>query len=109
MGKLAVHLALDLSTTTRLADQLVRKKLITRQRSLDDARIKEIRVTDAGKRLATRVQQDLVQLLDSALADMPQPVLRSLPEALRKITFALNQCCEVSPVIPAGTIRKVGS
>ena len=108
-SKLAGHLGLDPSTTTRLIDQLVRKKLVTRERNLEDARIREIRVTEAGRRLATRVQQDLASLLDNALSDLPEPVRKALPDVLARITFALNECCEVSAVIPPGTIRKIGS
>lgn len=106
---LSQHLGLDLSTTTRLVDQLVRKKLVTRRRSEEDGRVREIQVTDAGKRLAARVQQDLSALLDGALADLPQPVLKALPDVLRRITYALNQCCGAPAIIPAGTIRKLGS
>lgn len=106
---LAQQLGLDLSTTTRLIDQLVRKKLVIRQKSEEDGRVRKIQVTDAGRRIAQRVQQDLSGLLTTALADLPQPVLKALPEALRKITYALNQCCEVPTIIPAGTIRKLGA
>jgi MarR family transcriptional regulator, 2-MHQ and catechol-resistance regulon repressor len=90
---LAQQLGLNLSTTTRLIDQLVRKKLVIRRTSEEDARVKNIQATEAGKRIAQRVQQDLSVLLTSALADLPVPVLNYLPEALRKITDALNQCC----------------
>jgi DNA-binding MarR family transcriptional regulator len=108
-SELAQQLGLDLSTTTRLVDQLVRKKLVIRKKSDEDARVRKIQVTDAGRRIAQRVQQDLTALLTTALADLPQPVLSALPNALRKITYALNQCCEVPTIIPAGTIRKLGS
>lgn len=106
---LAQQLGLDLSTTTRLVDQLVRKKLAIRKKSDEDARVRKIQVTDAGRRIAQRVEQDLASLLTTALADLPQPVQSALPDALRKITYALNQCCEVPTIIPAGTIRKLGS
>src|SRR5262249_34900303 len=82
MSALSAQLGLDLSSTTRLVDQLVKKKLVTRERNGDDARVREIRVTDAGKRLVARVQQDLVGLLDGALDGMPETLLRNLPEAL---------------------------
>lgn len=106
-GDLAQSLGLDLSSTTRLVDQLVRKKLVTRQKSEEDARIRNIQVTDSGMRLARRVQEDMVKLLESALSSVPAAVLESLPDVLQRITTALNECCEMPTVIPAASIRKI--
>jgi len=89
---LATRLGLDLSSTTRLVDQLVRKKLASRSRSVEDARIREIEITPAGARLVSRIQLDLVGLVDEALKNFPADVRKALPEALQNLTRALRDC-----------------
>ncbi len=104
---LAARLGLDLSTTTRLVDQLVRKKLAIRRRAAQDARIKEIEITEPARRLISRIEEDMATGLDRALSDMPVVVRQALPEALQRITNALSR----TPVqiIAPGTIRKLNT
>jgi len=104
---LAARLGLDLSTTTRLVDQLVRKKLAVRRRSDQDARIREIEITEPARRLISRIEQDLAAELDRALADLPATVKQALPEALNKITSAI--CQRPLQIIAPGTIRKIST
>jgi len=89
---LATKLGLDLSSTTRLVDQLVKKRLVSRSRSADDARIREIQITDSGSRLVGRIQQDMVSLVEESLKDFPAEVRKSLPDALRNLARALREC-----------------
>ena len=104
---LAAHLGLDLSTTTRLVDQLVRKKLAVRRRSDQDARIREIEITEPARRLVSRIEQDLAAELDRALADLPASVRQALPIALNKITKAI--CQRPVQIIAPGTIRNIST
>jgi DNA-binding MarR family transcriptional regulator len=89
---LSTRLGLDLSSTTRLVDQLVRKKLASRSRSTDDARIREIQITDSGARLVGRIQQDMMSLVEAALGEYPSDVRKALPGALRNLAKALREC-----------------
>jgi len=89
---LALRLGLDLSSTTRLVDQLVRKKLVIRTRKPEDARIREIEITDAGSRLISRIQEDLVTIVNQALDEFPGEVRKVLPQVLRRLTKVLNEC-----------------
>lgn len=104
---LAARLGLDLSTTTRLVDQLVHKKLAVRRRSNEDARIREIEITDPARRLVSRIEQDLASVLDRALVDIPAAVRQALPEALARITYAMNE--KPIQIIAPGTIRRIGT
>jgi len=104
---LAARLGLDLSTTTRLVDQLVRKKLAIRRRAAQDARIKEIEITEPARRLISRIEEDMATGLDRALSDMPAVVRQALPEALQRITNALSRT-QVQIIAP-GTIRKLNT
>ncbi|MCI0413971.1 MarR family transcriptional regulator [bacterium] len=89
---LALRLGLDLSSTTRLVDQLVRKKLAIRTKKPEDARIREIEITDAGSRLISRIQGDLVTIVNQALEDFPGEVRKVLPQVLQRLTKVLNEC-----------------
>jgi MarR family transcriptional regulator, 2-MHQ and catechol-resistance regulon repressor len=89
---LATRLGLDLSSTSRVVDQLVRKKLASRSRSVDDARIREIQITDAGTRLVGRIQQDMVNLIEGSLTEYPADVRKALPGALRNLARTLAAC-----------------
>lgn len=89
---LALRLGLDVSSTTRLVDQLVRKKLAVRSRSAEDARIREIEITDMGQRLISRIQGDLISVVTQALSGFPGEVRKVLPQVLRRLTKVLNEC-----------------
>src|SRR5918996_1538675 len=93
---LALRLGLDLSSTTRLLDQLVRKKLASRTRKPEDARIREIQITEAGARLISRIQNDLVTIVNQALDEFPGEVRKVLPDVLRRLTKVLNECATPS-------------
>jgi len=104
---LATRLGLDLSSTTRLVDQLVRKKLAVRSKSAEDARIREIEITDSGKRLVSRIQQDLIAIVNQALTDFPGDVQKALPEVLRRLSRALGECSPASKTfIPVEAITR---
>jgi DNA-binding MarR family transcriptional regulator len=105
---LATRLGLDISSTTRLVDQLVKKKLAVRSKSPEDARIREIQITEAGQKLVSRIQQDLVGLVDQALEDFPADVRVALPDVLRRLSRTLGECSSGSRTfIPVETIAKI--
>ena len=105
---LAIRLGLDLSSTTRLVDQLVRKKLASRARSLEDARIREVQITDPGAKLVERIQQDMVALVEQALKDYPGEVRKSLPGALRALAKTLQECAiPQNNFVPVGALTKI--
>jgi len=106
---LALRLSLDLSSTTRLVDQLVRKKLAVRTKSPEDARIREIEITEAGKRLISRIQDDLVGVVSQALNEFPTEVRKVLPQVLRRLTKVLNECgtSQATAFVPAEKLAKI--
>src|SRR5262245_11530789 len=88
-GALSEALGLDLSSTTRLVDQLVRKKLVLRKRSAEDARVKNIEITDVGHRLVSRIENDLANVVNEAVKGLPVEVQRVLPDVIRRLNNAL--------------------
>ena len=106
---LSSRLGLDLSTTTRVVDPLVRKKLALRRRGAEDARIREIEITEAGRRLMTRIEKDFARLLARALSDLPEEVQKTLPNAIRLLTRALEcgTAASAKSIIPISDIKRV--
>lgn len=88
-SELAERLGLDLSSTTRIVDQLVRKKLAIRRRGASDARIREIATTDAGRRLVNRLDEDFGHIIAHALEGVPVSVIKALPGIVRRLIAAL--------------------
>jgi len=103
---LATRLGLDLSSTTRVVDQLVRKKLASRSKSPEDARIREIEITEPGRRLVSRIQQDLISVVNQALTDFPTDVQKALPEVLRRLSRSLGECATGSTFIPVEALAR---
>jgi DNA-binding MarR family transcriptional regulator len=92
-SELASHLGLDLSTTTRLVDRLTRKKLASRRRKAADTRVREVEITEAGRRLTAKIEKEFAHLLAQALHDLPPAVRQALPEAIQRLTAALARGC----------------
>jgi MarR family transcriptional regulator, 2-MHQ and catechol-resistance regulon repressor len=104
-SELSAHLHLDLSSTTRLVDELVKKTLVTRERSDKDGRVREIQITQHGQKLLSKVETDMAQLVSEALSGFGPSNLKELPAILSALTEALNKGC-VSPVfVPASAIK----
>lgn len=91
---LSASLGLDLSSTTRVVDELVRKKLVQRQRSAEDARVREVTITDSGKRMVSRIMSDMVKTIDSAMKDYPESARKLFPKMLHSLARSLECCIE---------------
>ncbi len=107
-SELASRLGLDRSTTTRLVDRLMRKKLAVRRRKADDTRVREVEITEAGRRLTAKIEEEFAHLLTQALHDLPPAVRRALPETIQRLTAALDRGCArpVESHVPIAAVRK---
>jgi MarR family transcriptional regulator, 2-MHQ and catechol-resistance regulon repressor len=103
-GGLSEALGLDISSTTRLVDQLVRKKLVLRKRSPEDARVKNIEITDAGHKLIARIENDLANVVGEAVKGLSAEVQRALPDVIRRLNNALA-CSTDQKIIAPENIR----
>ena len=104
-SELSAKLSLDVSSTTRLVDQLLKKKLALRRSSADDARVREILITDAGMRLIQRVEADFAAMMQTALAEFSPEVREALPRVLRRLTEVLQTCAPAPKPALIPTIR----
>ncbi|HEY7160987.1 MAG TPA: MarR family transcriptional regulator [Acidobacteriota bacterium] len=103
-GRLSEALGLDISSTTRLVDQLVRKKLVLRKRSAEDGRVKNIEITEAGHKLVTRIESDLANVVGEAVKGLSAEVQRALPEVIRRLNHALA-CSTDQKIVAPESIR----
>ena len=85
-------------------DQLVRKKLVLRKRSAEDARVKNIEITDAGHKLIARIENDLANVVGDAVKGLPPEVQRALPEVIRRLNNALA-CSTDQKIVAPENIR----
>lgn len=104
-GALSGKLGLDISSTTRLVDQLVRKKLVQRKRGVEDGRVRQIELTEAGTKLMARIEKDFSEILETAVKDLPQEVQNLLPQIIRQLNRALECGTEQRKMIPASSIK----
>lgn len=80
---LADALMLDKSTTTRVADALIRKGYVERLPDPDDARAVSLRVTSEGRKLYEKINSELIE----QQADL----LRDLDPRMRAVTIEIIQ------------------
>lgn len=85
MGDLSSTTSIDVSTLTRLVDNMEKKDLVARQRDPQDARAVVLNVTPAGRRLTARIlpiaeryEKVALQGFDSAEAEQLKAALRRL-------------------------------
>lgn len=105
-SELSSELGLDLSSTTRVVDELVRKKLVERQRSIEDARVREVAITPSGARMVAKIITDMMRVIDVALEPFPEEARRALPRMLHSLAEALQCCIEpAGQIFPAERLR----
>ncbi|PWT93189.1 MAG: hypothetical protein C5B54_02285 [Acidobacteria bacterium] len=97
-SRLSDRLGLDFSSTTRLVDELVRKKLAVRRKGLEDARVREVAITESARKLIARIEEDFGQILAQAVADFPKAVQQAVPDVLLRLKHALETGSTFVPV-----------
>ena len=97
MNDLSARMRLANSTMTRMADQLVQKRLITRGPDPDDRRIVRVQLTEQGQDVKTRLKKAMQELFSQILKDIPEgereTIVHSLETLKQSIVNALKSCC----------------
>jgi len=97
MNDLSIKMKLANSTMTRMADQLIQKKMIAREADLDDRRIVRVRLTEPGQNVKMRLKKAMQELFSQILADIPEgereQIIHSLETLNRSIANTLKSCC----------------
>lgn len=82
------ELGVDASVGTRMCERLVRKGLVTRERSAADKRVVIVTLSPAGQELVTRTREQRRAALAVAVAAMPPESYDALIQALGAFTAA---------------------
>jgi DNA-binding MarR family transcriptional regulator len=85
MGDLSQTTSIEVSTLTRLVDNMEEKGLVTRRRDIADARAVTLHVTPAGRRLTQRIVPIAERYEMVALAGFNAAEAESLKAALRRL------------------------
>lgn len=108
MGELAAELYLETSSMTRVVDQLVRQRLVTREADAGDRRVCRIRMTPKGRSLVARVRAELITEHEMVLRNIPtqsrEAVILAMSELLS--AFKKRQCKLPAEVCGAERARK---
>lgn len=103
VNDLAAHLYLDKSTASRIANGLVEKSLVARERDPDDARIVRLAGSEGGRALHARIERQLATEYAELLEDFDPAVRLEILELVRRLrrSFAARveakggTCCVV--------------
>jgi DNA-binding MarR family transcriptional regulator len=90
LKELAALMGLTPATTSRLAERLVRRGLLTRRAASKDRRRVRFRLTPAGGRALGAARQEIVQVLAGRLSVVTAADARSLAHLTRLIVPALR-------------------
>lgn len=97
MNDLSLKMRLANSTMTRMVDQLVQKKMITRGADPDDRRVVRIRLTKQGQDVQVKLKKTMQDLFAQILKDIPvnerEQIVHSLETLKQSIVDTLKSCC----------------
>ena len=85
MGDLSETTSIEVSTLTRLVDNMEKKGLVARRRDAADARVVALHVTPAGRRLTQRITPIAERYESVALAGFTAAEADILKAALRRL------------------------
>jgi len=91
VADLAVALAVDRSTATRMCDRLVRKRLVARRRMSDDRRVVRVSLTPAGAELVVEVSRRRRAEIGRIVERMPRSHRPLVVEALQAFSEAAGE------------------
>ena len=85
MSTIAKKLNITVSSLTTAMNSLVRKGYVERQRSTDDRRVVEVRLTERGRKAYRQHEEYHMQMVEAAIAEMSQEEIQVLIKMLRKL------------------------
>lgn len=91
MNEISDKMHLEISTITRIMNNLVRDHLILRQRSLYDKRVVEATLTEKGKEVALQLQKSIVNYYKDVISNLPRGHVREVMGAVELLVAALEK------------------
>lgn len=99
MNELADKMHLQISTVTRVVEQLVQKGFVVREEDSDDRRKRTITLTESGKMMYQSIWQNIYKSESMILQQFPEEHRPMLIDFLKKLNQAVDhwQSCCVQP------------
>ena len=94
MQALAEQLQLAISTVMRIVDQLVDKGLVERQSAPWDRRVCQVWLTEAGTRLLSTIQTELLSREEAILQRLPAEARAHVIWAVEALSGAVDDWCK---------------
>ena len=91
INEISEKMRLDMSTITRIMNNLVRDELILRKRSVYDKRIVEAILTEKGKEIAQQLQKSIVNYYMGVILNLPRGHVREVMSAVELLVNALEK------------------
>lgn len=91
MGELAGHLYLEISSMTRVVDQLVARKLVARITDAADRRVCRVQIARKGRALIAQVRADIVKEHERVLREVSAEGREAVITVLSRLREAFDQ------------------
>jgi|WetSurMetagenome_2_1015567.scaffolds.fasta_scaffold941583_1 DNA-binding MarR family transcriptional regulator len=98
MNELSKAVSLEISTMTRMVDQLVEKGLVQRENDAKDRRVVRVALTEAGRKLRKRLEDALQSFYSNSLENIQvekrENIISQLQQINAAIASGLDKCCK---------------
>ena len=91
MNEISDKMRLEISTITRIMNNLVRDELIVRTRSAEDKRVVEAVLTAKGKKAAEQLQHSIEEYYRDVISNLPRGHVREVMGAVEMLIAALGK------------------
>lgn len=91
INEISGKMKLEISTITRIMDNLVRDQLMMRQRSSMDKRIVHAVLTEQGKQEAQKLQESITTYYQNVISNLPRGHVREVMSSVELLLSALEK------------------
>ncbi len=91
MGELAGRLYLEISTMTRVVDQLVAEELAARVADAADRRVCRVQISAKGTALITQIRDELLKEYEAVLRNVPSESREAVIDAMSSLLTAFQE------------------
>jgi MarR family transcriptional regulator, organic hydroperoxide resistance regulator len=91
INEISAKMNLEISTITRIMDNLVRDQLIVRNRSTQDKRIVEASLTEKGQHEAAKLRESIRDYYKHVISHLPPGHVREVMNAVELLLTAVEQ------------------
>lgn len=91
VNEISEKMCLEISTITRIMNNLVRDGFVLRKKSIYDKRVVEAVLTDSGKEVALKLQKSIANYYKDVISNLPRGHVREVMSAVELLVTALEK------------------